>query len=59
MITTKSAVGLILLLGAVSSSLSGCWWHERHDRDVYVEPRRDREPEHREEHHEHHEGDRK
>lgn len=57
MTRTKPALGLILVLAAVSSALSGCLWHERHDRDVYVEPRRDHEPEHREEHPEHHDGD--
>jgi hypothetical protein len=57
MITTKPAVGLFLVLASMSSTLSGCWWHERHDRDVYVEPRRDRPPEHREDHPEHHDDD--
>jgi hypothetical protein len=59
MITTTPAVGAVLVLAAVSSALSGCLWRERHDRDVQVEPRRDREPdrEHREEHPEHHDDD--
>ncbi len=57
MIATKPAVGLVLVLAAVSSTLSGCLWRERPDRDVHVEPRRDQE--HREERPEHHDGDHK